>query len=181
MALGGCAEEPVEAIGPCVYPELTRAAVATVGVPGPADLPFGEALIRYSRGLASVHAGGEHTDAQLRRSVLRLAVILERMPAGADEPRLRGAARSMRAAMEPEEPSIETTRRALAVAATALLELADRAYREVPDAASLSRDFAGAVTAIDVGSDDQAGVINALLRAERALAAMYAANVLPPR
>ncbi len=181
VVLGGCAEEPAEAIGPCVYPALARAEMATVGVPGPADLPFGEALVTYSRRLGSLHAGGEHTDAHLRRAVRDLARILERVPAAAVEPRLRHTASLMRAAMDPEQPSIEATKRALAAAATALLELADRAYREVPDVAALTRDFGGAVSAIDTDRDDQAGVIDALLRAERALAAMYAANVLPPR
>ena len=109
-----------------------------------------------------------------------LAAILERIPAAATEPRLRRAAGVMRAAMEPEEPSYQDTKRALSVASKTLLELAGGAYREVPDVALLARDFAGAVAAVDAEGADQAGVINALIRAERALAAMYAADVLPP-
>ena len=181
VALGGCAEEPEEAIGPCIYPALTRADIATVGEPGPADLPFGEALVTYSRRLGTLHVGGDHTDARIRRAVRDLARILERVPAAAAEPHLRHAAGLMRAATEPEEPSIEDTKRALAVAAKALLELAERDYREVPEVASLTRNFAGAVTAIDTDHNDQAAAIDALIRAERALAAMYAADVLPPR
>ncbi len=181
LVLGGCAEETEPAIGPCIYPEATRAAIATVGVPGPADLPFGEALVAYSRRLGDLHAGGEHTEARIRHAVRELAGILERIPAAAAGPRLRRAAGAMRAAMEGEDASYEVTKRALSVASKALLELADRDYREVPDVAERAREFAGAVAAVDVDRADQAGVIDALIRAERALAAMYAADVLPPR
>jgi hypothetical protein len=88
----------------------------------------------------------------------------------------------MRAAIEGHEGSIEDTKRALAAAATALLSVSRCAYRDVPAVAAHLRQFAGAVAAIDREREppDRAAVIEALVRAERALALMYAANVLPP-
>ena len=103
----GCAEEPEPAIGPGVYTGLTAAQVATVGSPGPQDLPFGEALVAYSRELASIHAfQGAVADERLAWEVRQLATVLERMPAAAQQHSLRRAAAQMRAADEGAEPSI---------------------------------------------------------------------------
>jgi hypothetical protein len=78
---------------------------------------------------------------------------------------------------------MEDTKQALAIAASALLGLARYGYRGVPEIASSARAFAGAVSAIDADRDppDYPAAIVALVRAERTLAAMYAANVAPPR
>jgi len=177
----GCAEnaEP-PAIGPAVYPAMNAAALATVGSPGVQDLPFGEALLTYSRNLSTLHADQrEQTDAGIRDQVLWLAVILERMPAAATQPVLRSAAGHIRAMMEPETPTVEATKRALALAADALLVAARRGYSMEPDVAPLARAFAGAVSAIDSARSppDRAAVVAALVRAERVLAVMYAMNV----
>jgi hypothetical protein len=181
-AIAGCIEPPAEAIGPRVYTAMAGAEVATVGEPGPQDLPFGEALVAFSHELGDLHAcDGEQADAGIRAEVVALATILERLPAAAAQPGLRHAANVMRAAMEPSEPPIEDVRRALAVAATSLLHVAQRDYRKAPEVAARARDFAGAVSAIDSGRTppDRAGMILALVRAERLLAAMYAVNVAP--
>lgn len=180
----GCAEEPEPAIGPGVYAGLAGAQLATVGAPGPQDLPFGEALIAYSHELARIHAyQGTVADDQLAWEVRQLATLLERMPAAAHQRSLRRAAAQMRAADEGVEPSIEGLKRALAVAATELLGLARTAYSACPEVTARAQEFAGAVSAIDPQLDppDRPGVILALLRAEHALAAMYAVNVAPPR
>jgi hypothetical protein len=181
VLLLGCAEnaEP-PAIGPGVYSAMNAAALATVGSPSVQDLPFGEALLTYSRDLSKIHADQhEQADASIRNEVLWLAVILERMPAAATQPVLRSAAARMRAAMEPENPTGEETKRALALAADALLVAARRGYALEPDVAPLAREFAGAVSAIDSARwpPDRAAEIAALARAERALAMMYAMNV----
>ncbi len=183
-AFAGCVEEAAPAIAPSVDAEMAGAEMATVGEPGPQDLAFGAALVGFSQGLGRLHAcAGAEADQPIRAEVLALATILERMPAAAAEPALRHAAGVMRAAMEPEAPPFEDIRRALAVAATSLLHLAQRAYRNAPEVAARARDFAGAVSAIDAerAPPDRAGVIVSLVRAERALAAMYAVNAAPAR
>jgi hypothetical protein len=180
----GCAEEPEPAVGPGVYAGLTAAQVATVGSPGPQDLPFGEALVTYSRELARIHAfQGAVADERLAWEVRQLATALERMPAAAQQRSLRRAAAQMRAADAGVEPSIEGLKRALAVAATALLHLAQTAYPTCSEIGARTRDFAAAVSAIDteLAPPDRPGVILALLRAEHALAAMYAVDVAPPQ
>jgi hypothetical protein len=178
----GCAEEPLPAIGPGVHAGLAGAQIATIGSPGPQDLPFGEALITYSRELARIHAfEGETADERLGWEVRQLATVLERMPAAAQQRSLRRAAAQMRAAEADAEPSIEDTQRTLAAAAIALLQLARTSYAAFPEIAAATRAVAGAVSAIDAGRKppDRPGVIFALLRFERALAAMYAVNVAP--
>ena len=175
----GCAESAAPPIGPGVYVAMNGAALATVGTPGVQDIPFGEALLTYSRQLSGLHADqGVQADAAIRNQVLWLAVILERMPAASAEPELRRAAALIRAQMEPEAPSVEETKRALALAANALLIAARRGYALEPEVAAYGRDFAGAVSAIDARRTppDRAGVITALVRAERMLAQMYAIN-----
>src|SRR5690242_9534290 len=107
-AVAGCAEEPLPVIGPGVDRALAGATIATVGRPGLPDIPFGEALVTYSRGLSDLHAAGEHADARIRGEVLALATILDRLPAASAEPSLRRAAGLIRAADEGA-PSIENT------------------------------------------------------------------------
>src|SRR4051794_34617549 len=161
-ALGSCAEEPMMPatpavpVGPGVYAALTGAGLQTVGVPGPADVPFGEALVAYSRELGAIHAAdGPQADARIRWAVQQLAVVLERMPAAAAEPSLRWAAGAIRstdasfAGEETEAAWIEGAKRSLAVAATALQNLAAGCYRAHPEIAARARAFAGAVTAIE--------------------------------
>ncbi len=85
--------------------------------------------------------------------MLELATILERMPAAAAEPRLRRAAESIRKSegglededIEPEAAPAERTKQSLAIASTALLELARSHYRETPQIAAEARAFAAAV------------------------------------
>jgi hypothetical protein len=192
-ALGGCVEEPMTGavpVGPGVYAALTGAELQTVGAPGPADLPFGEGLVAFSRELGAIHAAdGPRADVRIRRAIQELAVILERMPAAAAQPSLRWASGAMLstdasfAGEEAEGASIEGAKRSLAIAATALQNLAAGCYRRDPEIAARTRAFAGAVNAIDPtrAPPDRPGVINALVRAERALATMYAANVAPSK
>jgi hypothetical protein len=180
----GCAEGPPPALGPGVYAELAGAQIATLGSPGPQDLPFGEALIAYSRELARLHAfQGGPADERLAGEVQQLATILDCMPAAAQQPSLRRAAAQIRAAGEGMEPSIERTRRTLAVAATALLRLAQTSYASFPEITARAGELAGAVSSIDAELEppDRPGVILALLRCEHVLSAMYAVNVAPPR
>jgi hypothetical protein len=178
VAVSGCVEAPAPAIGPGIHRALAASEIATLGTPGLPDVPFGEALVTFSQALAGLHATGPDADARIRDQVLTLADILERMPAAAAEPALRRAADVMRAA-DADAPSIEGAKRSLAVAAAALLTLAQTAYRGHPDVLDQARSFAGSVAAIDPAHDppDHAGMITALLRAEHALAAMYVANV----
>lgn len=190
--LAGCVEEPRSAVAtaqaevPGIYAAMRAAELRTLGEPGPQDLPFGEALVTYSRELAGIHAfDGAQADASIRWAVGQLAIILDRIPAAAAEPALHQAAARMRALVETtgDEQNIERNRRALAIAATALLHLAEDAYDDVPEIAARARVFAGAVEAIDPRRDppDRPGELNALRRAETTLAAMYAANVGQPR
>src|SRR5262245_25740608 len=129
--LGGCAEETAFAPPPAaprgVYAAMRATELATIGAPGPADLPFGEALVTYSHLLGEVHAWeGERADALIREAIFQLATILSRMPAAAAQPSLRRAAATVR--VEASAPGAEATRRALAIAATELLRLAGDAY-----------------------------------------------------
>jgi hypothetical protein len=181
-ALSGCAEEPRPAIAPSVYPALEGAELATIGTPGPPDIAFGQALVAYSRELSDLHASDEHAGERIRGEVLALADILDRLPAAAAEPGLRRAAGRIREALSVSEPSMEDTKRALAVVAVALLGVARCDYRGRPEIAASARALAGSVSAIDSGRDppDYPAAILALIRAEHVLAAMYAANVGPP-
>jgi hypothetical protein len=181
-ALAGCVEEPRPAIGPSVYSALDGATLATIGTPGPPDIAFGQALVAYSRELSDLHASDEHAGERIRGEVLALADILDRLPAAAAEPGLRRAAGRIREALSAPEPSMEDTKRALAVAAAALLGVAKCDYRAPKEVAAGARAFAGAVSAIDSGREppDYPAAILALVRAEHVLAAMYAANVGPP-
>ena len=54
------------------------------------------------------------------------------MPAASAEPELRDAAARIRAEMEPETPSVEETKRALALAADAVLVAARLGYAQEP-------------------------------------------------
>jgi hypothetical protein len=179
-APSGCAEEPA-AIGPGVHEALNAAVIASVGRPGPQDLPFGQALVGFSQALGRLHAFDEDADAAIAHEVLALAGILERMPAAGAEPELRRYAALMRGAMGRPDASMEDTKRALSAAATALFALVRTAYHDAPAIAASVRDFAGSVSAIDTTRTppDRAAAVTALVRAERALAAMYAANVVP--
>lgn len=188
-AIAGCAEEydvPEPRFPPGPRAALRGAMLRTVGAPGAPDLPFGEALITYSRQVGEIHAfTGARADPQIHAAVLQLATILERMPAGGAQPSLRRAAALIRAqqgAVDPEEPAMQATQQSLALAATALLDLAVAVYRGSDEIAARARTFAGAVEAIDPerSPPDRAPVIDALVRAERVLAAMYAANVRSP-
>jgi hypothetical protein len=181
VALSACAEEQT-AIGPSVHPALAGATIATVGTPGPQDAPFGQALVMFSQGLGQLNAAAEDADARIASQIDALATILERLPVAGAQPMLRRTAASMRAATLGREGSIEDTKRALAAAATALLSVSRCAYGDTPAVAAHLRRFAGAVAAIDTQREptDRAAVVEALVRAERALALMYAANVLPP-
>jgi hypothetical protein len=177
-----CAEEPQQAIGPGVYPALAAAEVVTLGQPGPQDVPFGQALLGYSQELGHLHATDANVGVRVDAATHALATVLDRMPAGGAEPLLRRTAIMMRAEIDGHEYSVERTKRALAAAATALLGLAQTLYRDEPDIAARLREFAGSVAAIDAQRDppDHAAVITALLRAERALGVIYAADVVPP-
>jgi hypothetical protein len=182
-ALAGCAEEPLPAISPSVYPEMEAAELSTIGTPGPPDVAFGQGLVAYSRDLSDLHATDANAGERIQGQVLALADILERLPAAAAEPGLRRAAGHIRAAASGESLSMEDTKRALAVAAAALLGAAKCEYRGRPEIVAHARAFAGWVSAIDSSRDppDYPTVIAALLRAEHTLAAMYVANVGPPR
>jgi hypothetical protein len=187
-ALAGCAEEGTTAApGPGWYAAMTAAELRTIGRPGAPDLPFGEALVTYSEGVRAIHAfEGPRADRRTRWAVRQLAVVLERMPAASAEPRLRRAAgevRTIEASAPEDAPAVEETRHALAIAATALLDLAVAEYGDDPAIATRARAFAETVKAIDPQRTppDRAGAINALLAAEQALASMYAANIAPPR
>lgn len=186
--LAGCVDEPssVPAQPSGAQAALRAAELRTVGVPGPQDLPFGEALVTYSRELAGMHAFDEaRAGASIRWAVVQLATILDRIPAAAAEPALHQAATRMRALTESsgDEENVAQNRRALTIAATALLHLAEDTYGDVPEIAARARAFAGAVEAIDPRREppDRPGELNALRRAESALAAIYAANVAPRR
>lgn len=186
--IAGCTDDydmPAPRIGPGARATLRAAELRTVGAPRAPDLPFGEALLTYSRMVGSVHAFyGERADPQIHAAVLQLATILDRMPAAAAQPALRRAAALIRAEQgaAQEETAVASTQRSLAFAATALLNLAVDAYRESPEIAARARTFAGAVEAIDAERrpPDRATIIDALVRGERVLAAMYAANVRSP-
>jgi hypothetical protein len=182
VAAWGCVEEPRHALGPGVYVAMTGAALATVGTPGPQDIPFGEALTAFSQRLGDLHADqGEQADVGIHAELLELATILERLPAASAEPRLRRAASRIRAEVEGAggHASIEATKRSLAAVATELLYTAQCCYAEHPEVATLARALAGAVAAIDAerALPDRAAVIAALLRAERTLAMIYAIDV----
>jgi hypothetical protein len=183
-SLAGCAAEVAEGppARPGVLATMRSTQLLTVGAPGPADLPFGEALVTYSRMLGDVHAWqGERSDEAIREAILQLATVIERMPAAGAEPALRGAAAAMR--REIRAGGAEAEKRALARAATEIAWLATRAYVDAPGVIDRARELAGTVDAIDplLVPLDRASYIRALLRAEKALAAMYAANVAPPR
>jgi hypothetical protein len=191
-ALTGCVEEslgPPPTV-PAPYRALATAQLQTVGAPGPQDQAFGEALTEYAREVHRIHAfEGARAEAQITWSVLRLAALLERMPVAAAEPRMRRAAEQIRRTeagtgtddAEPLEPWAERTRRSLAIAATALLQLAKSHYADTPEIAAEARVFAAIVETIDPESDstDRAGMIDALIRSTRLLARMYAINVAP--
>jgi hypothetical protein len=182
-AAGGCVEEgSAGPLTPGVYVAMTGAALATVGHPGPQDIPFGSALTTFSQRLGDLHADqGEEADASIRAGVLELATILERLPAAAAQPGLRRAASRIRAEVEAAgaHPSVETTKRSLAAVATELLHAARSCYAEHPEVAELARAFASAVSAVDAERSlpDRAAVIVAMIHAERVLATMYAINV----
>jgi hypothetical protein len=182
----GCAEEMAEGPPPArprpgMYASMRATQLASVGVPGPADMPFGEALVTYSHMLADVHAWErEQSDTAIHEATLQLATAIERMPAAGAQPALRRAAAAMRA--EADRPGVEAEKRALAAGATEILRLSMSAYQGSPDVLARARAFAGAVDAIDpeIAPLDRAAIVTALVRAERALAAMYAMNVMPP-
>ncbi len=180
--LVACAEEPPAAIGPGIYPALETAEMMTLGAPGPQDVPFAEALAAYSHALGRLHAFEPTSRQGIADEIGRLAAVLDRVPAAGSEPVLRATAARMRAVVERKDASAEDDKRALAAAATALLPVAQNAYRGSPDVVVLVRAFADAVSAVDAARDppDLAGMLDALLRAERALAAMYAADVATP-
>lgn len=191
--VAGCVEEQFgpPATMPAPYRALSSAELQTVGSPGPQDRPFGEALAAYAQEVNRIHAfQGRRVDASISWAVLQLATILERMPAAAAEPWLRRAAESIRKSegglggddVEPEAEPAERTKQSLAIAATMLLQLARNYYRETPQIAAEARVFAAAVEAIDPESDppDRVAMVDALTRAARVLAGMYAVNVAPP-
>jgi hypothetical protein len=177
-AVAGCGETPPAMIGPGIHRALAASEVASLGTPSLPDIPFGEALVTFSRALADLHAFEEQADAHIRDELLALATILERMPAGHVEPSMHEAAAAVRVTAA-ETPSIEGARRSLAVAAVALLRLVQTRYRDHPEIVEQALTFAGAVAAIDPSREppDRPGIINALVRAERVLAAIYVANV----
>lgn len=189
----GCVDEQLAqpATPAAPYRALSDAALQTVGSPGPQDRPFGEALSAYAQEVNRIHSfQGRRAEASISWAVLQLATILESMPAAAAQPRLRRAAEAIRRSegdleggeVEPEAAPAERTKRSLAIAATAILQLARSHYRETPQIAAAARVFAAAVEGIDPERDppDRAGMINALTRAQRVLAGMYAVNVAPP-
>ena len=180
-AIAGCVAEARPTIGPGIHRALAASEIASLGAPGLADVPFGEAIVTFSQALSDLHASGEQADGRIHDEILALATVLERMPAASAEPSLRRAAGVIREA-DAEPPTIEGARRSLAVAAQAVLTLGQTKYRDHPEILDQARAFAGAVAAIDPARDppDRPGIIAALLRAERVLAAMYAANVAPP-
>jgi hypothetical protein len=181
-SLVGCGGDEQTAIGPSVHTALAGAAIATVGTPGPQDAAFGAALVSFSQGLGRLTAADDDADGKIAWQMDVLATILERMPMAGAQPMLRRTAAAMRAATEGREGNIEDTKRALAAAATTLLSVARCAYKDTPGVSSNLRLFAGAVSAIDPHREppDRAGVVTALVRAERALATMYAMNAMPP-
>jgi hypothetical protein len=191
-ALMGCVEEPLgpPPVVPAPYQALATAQLQTLGAPGPQDQPFGEALAAFAHEVNRVHAfEGARAEASISWSVLQLATLLERMPVAAAEPRMRRAAAAIRrtevgqgaAEAEPLEPWAERTKRSLAIAATALLQVAKSHYEDTPEIAAEARVFAATVEAIDPESDptDRAGMIDALTQSTRLLARMYAINVAP--
>jgi hypothetical protein len=188
----GCVAEELgpPAIAAAPYPALATSELATVGAPGPQDQPFGEALAGFAHEVNRLHAfKGAQADAAIAWSTLQLATILERMPAAAAEPRLRRAAEAIRkneaglesATAAPEAPPAERLRQSLAIAATALLQLARSHYGDTPEIAAEARVFAAAVESIDVEREpaDRAAIVNALVRATHVLGRMYAINVAP--
>jgi hypothetical protein len=188
----GCVEEQLAppATPPAPYRALSNAALQTVGSPGPQDRRFGETLSAYAQEVSRVHAVQERrADATISWAVLQLATILESMPAAAAQPRLRRAAEAIRRSegdlgggdVEPEPAPIERTKQSMAIAATALLQLAQSHYREATQIAAAARVFAAAVEGIDAEKTppDRAALIAALTRAQRVLAGMYAVNVAP--
>jgi hypothetical protein len=187
----GCVEEPL-ALPPVAAPyrALANAELATVGSPGPQDQAFGEALSGFAHEVDRAHAfQGARADASISWSVLQLATILERMPAAEAEPSLRRAAEAIRkneGGLEsddnaPIEPPAERTKRSLAIAATALLHLARGHYAATPEIAADARVFAASVAGIDPENDpgNRAAMLDALTRASRVLARIYAVNVAP--
>lgn len=189
----GCVEQELgpPSITAAPYRALATSELATVGAPGPQDQPFGEALAGFAHEVNRLHAlHGAQADAAIAWSTLQLATILERLPAAAAEPRLRRAAETIRAneaglpgaAVEPESPPAEGLKQSLAIAATALLDLARTHYHDTPDVAAEARVFAAAVESIDAEREpaDRAAIINALVRATHVLARIYAINVAPP-
>lgn len=186
----GCTPEPAEPWPSVPQREMGSAALMTIGQPGPADMAFGSALVAYSNLLARAHAYDErHFAGAVAAAVDELASVLETMPAASAEPSLRAAALAMRKNQasvekaESEQAAIEGTQRSLMLAATALLRLATSAYRDQPDVLARARELARAAAGIDPfrTPPDRAGVIDALNRAERLLAAMYVVNIAPPR
>lgn len=188
----GCVEEQLAppATPPPPYRALSNAELQTVGSPGPQDRRFGETLSAYAQEVSRIHAvQGRRADASIRWAVLQLATILESMPAAAAQPRLRRAAEAIRRSEgdlgdddAPELAPTERTKQSLALAATALLQLARSHYRETPQIAAAARVFAAAVEGIDPERNppDRAAMIAALTRAQRVFAGMYAINVAPP-
>lgn len=190
--LTGCVEEQLgpPPIVPAPYRSLATSVLSTVGTPGPQDQPFGEALTGFANEVNRLHAfHGAQADARIAWSTLDLATILESLPAAAAQPRLRRAAEAIRkneaglpgAVAEPESPPAERLKQSLAIAATALLDLAKSHYAATPEVAAEARVFAAAVESIDAEREpaDRAAIINALVRATHVLARMYAINVAP--
>jgi hypothetical protein len=188
-ALVGCVEEPLgpPAVVPAPYRALGDAELATLGSPGPQDRPFGEALSGYAQEVNRIHAfAGPRADPSIAWAVLQLATVLERMPAAAAQPRLRRAAEAIRKneAGDGDEsalPPVERVKQSLAIAATALLQLARTHYGETPEIAADARALAATIEGIDPEREpaDRAGILDALTRATGLLARMYAANVAP--
>jgi hypothetical protein len=185
----GCVEEPLgpPPVVPAPYRDLGDAELATLGTPGPQDRPFGEALSGYAQAVSRIQAfTGARSDSSIAWAVLQLAAALERMPAAAAQPRLRGAAEAMRKneagnGEESVEPPVERVKQSLAIAATALLQLARSHYSDTPQIAAEARVFAATIQGIDPEREppDRASIIDALTRATGVLARMYAANAAP--
>ena len=191
-AIMGCVEGPMgpPTRAPEPYRAMASAQLQTVGSPGPQDRPFGEALAAYALEVDRIHAfEGERADAAIAWSILQLARILERLPAAADQPELRRAAAAIRASesdvdgerSDPPMNPVERTKQSLALVATALLQLAAGAYKDVPQISVEARFFASTVDGInsETSLPDRPGVLDALMSVQRVLAGMYAVNVAP--
>ncbi len=139
--------------------------------------------------MSRIHAfSGARSDSSTAWAVLQLATALEQMPAAAAQPRLRDAAEAIRKneagnGDEAVEPPVERVKQSLAIAATALLQLARSHYGDTPQIAAEARVFAATVQGIDPEREpaDRAAIIDALTRATGVLARMYAVNAAPAR